>query len=1383
MVIAYQNMYDPKLLQLLKQKLSAGNRRSIHLNALPSNLLNRLDAHHLEQLQEGLPYRFLDALLTQPRFEIVLSYRNAQKPLHNLRPDEQKNLQNTAKRLDSLVYENRDHYLEYGTEPFGFGYPLIIRRDTKQPDKLIKAPLFIWSLGIEKINSQAMSWKISRHDEMPVYVNPVLLSHIENDTGLNLSQLRNDYADDFFINQQELTDICNQLLAQLNADNEYAIPTIAPCPANDTLKNISIEKPLIRWSGVFSLYKMPKQAIIDDLDRLLAVYPIVGTSNDHLSDEITEHLSLLSLHAEAIPKPPIRFAAILTDPSQQAIVNRVGQASKQIIQGPPGTGKSQSLTALLTRALADGKRCLVVCEKRAALEVLQQNLQKIGLADWSVLIEDSDRDRHRVVDTVRKRIDESPTLTPFDPQGLAKYEQAAAQTAQMLQQQHDFLASPRLDQYGWTDLVGKYRYADDQQSKSLLDKYLFSDSLRHYQYDADTYHRLSQAVQLGKPLYEAVGTLLHTLSQINRQWYATRQSGELYQAIEQQVQQFGRQSQVLNHAAEQLIQRYTDQIKAHYADYVAHITQVCNGITTGIEQGMAQYGTRFNRLNGVQKWWTKTIALLSTTHRNLLHNRHYIATQYQQLAQYHAQHTHATTVLPWGNNPYFAHPFIAIDDNTAQAYTLEAIADNIAALRQQVAQWQTQQSDAIAQYIAQLTEQTLHPYTDIDQELSQWQQQYCQMLQHLATAQLLDTSKDISLSSKGMKGDINNLQLLMAQLSTIQASLPQFKTFYQWQRFFVTLQPDAQGLLTALATSQASDWQVAFESWYLNNWLIRIETDAVPQSEVPIKQLAKNMTLIAQQLPISAQHLWQAEQKKRVAAFNDRQTTSFNAKRLYNKRGTQERRRSTLRQIVHTDFELFTAFFPVCLVNPVVCSALFPLRRGLFDLVIFDEAGQLRIEDTFCALWRGKTQIISGDIHQMPPSDYFMSQQTLFIENTGTLQGGEPEDTDTMITSDGELADRESLLGYAEDTNFEQSYLDFHYRSQHPYLIDFSNAAFYQSRLVPMPAIAPYTPIRFEAVDGIYNDRTNEAEATAIVRYLLSPALLEQTGVNGSVGIATFNLYQRNLILDKLQAIKAEGGEAAAQITNLEANGLFVKNLENIQGDERDVMLLSTTFGTREDGKFIQNFGVLNRAKGYRLLNVIITRARRYLCVFTSIPTVYYSRYAEELKQASPSGRAYLYAYLAYAQAVWQGNDSTRTQILRQLSQANPLVDNTTDDSQSLSSDVGRASRAGGSLLVAYIAEALRQYLPPDSIKVYYTQGGITIPIALFSTHDTRPLAAIECDNAPMHHSTEAYMHDLARERCFAKMGFRTIRTYAADWWLNAEDTLRKVLRQIEEIY
>lgn len=179
---------------------------------------------------------------------------------------------------------------------------------------------------------------------------------------------------------------------------------------------------------------------------------------------------------------------------------------------------------------------------------------------------------------------------------------------------------------------------------------------------------------------------------------------------------------------------------------------------------------------------------------------------------------------------------------------------------------------------------------------------------------------------------------------------------------------------------------------------------------------------------------------------------------------------------------------------------------------MFDEASQLKLEDNLPALLKAKQIIIAGDEHQMPPSNYFSK---IFDGTIDDEDDFEDED-EIKIDRDNILLSCESLLDFASELSFEKKYLDFHYRSRHPFLIDFSNYAFYSQRLKPLPNGFEYTPIKYIQVNGTYSDHSNEVEAETVLSILANNINRLPNGEYPSVGIATFNIHQRNLILGKL---------------------------------------------------------------------------------------------------------------------------------------------------------------------------------------------------------------------------------------------------------------------------
>lgn len=493
---------------------------------------------------------------------------------------------------------------------------------------------------------------------------------------------------------------------------------------------------------------------------------------------------------------------------------------------------------------------------------------------------------------------------------------------------------------------------------------------------------------------------------------------------------------------------------------------------------------------------------------------------------------------------------------------------------------------------------------------------------------------------------------------------------------------------------------------------------------------------------------------------------------MYNKRGSRGEKRNSLRKIINTDFDLFTDFFPIVMLSPTVCSSVIPMNEGLFDLVIFDEASQLRLEDTFPALLRGKIKIISGDSQQMPPSNFFQGGTSVLNptdeDYEEEMSASEIQTAHRNTSNSLDLADSESLLVYAENCSYKQSYLQVHYRSQHPFLIDFSNHAFYGKRLIPMPAKIEYKPIEFIEVNGLYEDQVNRDEARQVVDILLNHIKPLKNGKYPSVGVATFNLYQRNLILEEITKSRQLKPEYDKKIADL-GSDLFVKNLENIQGDERDIIILSTTFGKRMDGSFRQNFGPIIQRNGYKLLNVIITRAKYKVYVCTSIPQEHYNSYISLLQQMKNNGRAIFYSYLAYAKSVSENNIETRDELLKQL------YENCDSKTFELDHDVYGSESPFEEEVYYQLASKVGQ----DRLLQQFKIGGFRIDLVVKSKVTGKPIIAIECDGAKYHSSNEAYSWDMFRQSQLEKQGFTFYRIWSANWWNSLEKELKKLVNFI----
>ena len=244
------------------------------------------------------------------------------------------------------------------------------------------------------------------------------------------------------------------------------------------------------------------------------------------------------------------------------------------------------------------------------------------------------------------------------------------------------------------------------------------------------------------------------------------------------------------------------------------------------------------------------------------------------------------------------------------------------------------------------------------------------------------------------------------------------------------------------------------------------------------------------------------------------------------------------------------------------------------------------------------------------------------------------------------------------------------------------------------------------------------------------------------------------------------------KIAELEEKGLFIKNLENIQGDERDVIIISTTYGRAKNGSFYKRFGPLNQQKGYKLLNVIVTRAKYKNYIVTSIPEddiLNYNAYL--ITQQTNYSKAPIYAYLAYAKAVSEGNNEQRLAILNNLA---------ANSSASSSKEIDTSKLE--SVFEEEVYERLSQTYLKDYLELQYKVGGFRIDMVIDFKLPNIPKIAIECDGAKYHSSNEAYLYDFHRQKILETHGFKFHRIWGTNWWQNPDYEMEQLLKFVEEI-
>ena len=455
-----------------------------------------------------------------------------------------------------------------------------------------------------------------------------------------------------------------------------------------------------------------------------------------------------------------------------------------------------------------------------------------------------------------------------------------------------------------------------------------------------------------------------------------------------------------------------------------------------------------------------------------------------------------------------------------------------------------------------------------------------------------------------------------------------------------------------------------------------------------------------------------------------------------------------IRKAMEVYSKYILTLFPCWLLSPENVSNLLPLTKNLFDIVIFDEASQVFIESTIPTIYRGKSIVVAGDDKQLRPSATFMKRYL----------GADPETIDDYSVQAALEVD--SLLDLAV-SRYDSANLTYHYRSRHQELIDFSNYAFYGGNLRVSPNISKNLknrPIERHKVKGRWIDRRNTEEAYEIVEILKN--IFAKRKHNESIGIITFNSDQQSHIADIIDKAAAKDAEFRSNIlkeTHRMENGedvsLFIKNLENVQGDERDIIIFSIGYAPNEDGKLYTNFGSLSQEGGENRLNVAITRAKSKIIIVTSIEP-------EELKvdNSKNLGPKLLQKYLMYTRAVSDCDDEGAAVVLSELRTAEPKPEAMFTS-------------------VAAIEVQMKERLEKLGYTVDTGLGNENnrISLAIYDQKTDKYLVGVELDTDAFKASSSCLERDVYKPRFLESRGWTIVRVWCRDWWLYPSKVVKHI--------
>jgi very-short-patch-repair endonuclease/RecA/RadA recombinase len=1062
------------------------------------------------------------------------------------------------------------------------------------------------------------------------------------------------------------------------------------------------------------------------------------------------------------------------DGSQEKVVLQAQMGASMKIEGPPGTGKSQVIVNILANALASGKKVLLVSQKRAALDVVFQRLMGVGLEDFAILVHDFRADRAAIYKKINARLE-----------NLEKYQAKEDVLAPFLQANQKLAASIQYfrsiaEAYQKKLSIGLSLYELYSQSVQTEDK--LPGNLFPKWFDLSDLHQFQELMQKIKPFADLLQAEHPWFQRMSLHEAGMKEKNEIIGFLEGFTQELKDLKNQLHEVAYQgyFLMEITN-LQEIIDDYIAINQELGNPFFAALYQDFSVLGSTFIKeawieLSDICKNWHE-IKIVKDLHWNKTSEmRAQIAVWRKYKSSFfrifYSDFRNASHLLEAYLNPVG----LALNEDSVQK--IEKELDLLEKLPAKLEKLKSQGSISFADF------PLVSAKTWTNDEL-QIAEKHLLRIQAFEDRRIFPTLKP-KFSNKGLDSAHWNASLqYLSKLSmvrkiwdrkkerwqkllhqrqlepilqavysgedfekNIQILLQSFKNDFDdlsaLDKLMVKLGPEERKLVMALVPEMnRPDFKAWFQNSAYNQWIIQYESAVPEATQVSSRQISVEMEQLSEYW---RQHLTWASgaikvlQRTHIEEFKSKNQTWETHWRDLSYQTQKKRNIWPIRKLLQQFWNKgISTLFPIWMVSPEAVSAIFDMNPDEFDLVIFDEASQCFTERAVPVILRAKQAIIVGDEKQLTPSNLYQVR----------------EDTENVDESIEVLQESESILQFASQ-KYVKAWLTWHYRSESDLLIHFSNQAFYESKLkmIPQAKEPDYHPvIHYQKVPGLWVNNRNEVEAKAVIERIEELIQREQMP---SIGVVTFNFHQQQLILDeidkRLRVLQKDNQTRMLELWNQclgkmdgsEPVGLIVKNIENIQGDEREVMIFSFGYAPDAQGKLSVNFGLINQAGGSNRLNVAITRAKKQIFMIASIEP-------EQLhvENAVHEGPKLLKKYLQYCRLISEG----------QVSQALLVQKN-----QKSSSDISETW-----------IDNLAKMLESKGLHIERNIGNTQYTIDLV-VRTAKQNLAIECQGKVYFEAETDREREIYRLKLLQSRGWKTHRVWVRNFWHNPEKEVETIL-------
>ena len=1245
---------------------------------------------------------FIDAYAGKLKKRQILIFNEAGQPLQALK--------NISKKAQTAMEETG---INIAYMAFGF----VHWAEKENPTQVLRAPVLLVPITIRN-DSPLSPYYIKVTDD--VLVNPTFSFKLKHEYGVGLP----DFDED-----ESLEEYWNKLSEVLFKLRWWADKT---CKI-----------------GLFSFQKINMyEDLKENIEQVAQnenVCALLGEADTRLDDERVPGIDLLSL-----------CNVVDADSSQAEAIARAKAGGSFVLQGPPGTGKSQTITNIIAECIGDGKTVLFVSEKLAALNVVHDKLKKAGLAEFCLELHSHKANKRQVIDEFYTTLNLQKSRVADSAEKILRGKREATKKLDGYANELHYVR-PTIEKslYQLFELCAKYKDAPDveflipnltqkgeeyiEKAEIELDRYAELTKLVGEDYHQNPWYGYFPESTAYQSRTQLNGDLFSASSYIRKLQELCQKVGTIYATNANSVRHA--------HALGQLFTLAKDSRFITPALFNLNVLEEAISLVNALHELADDLLLRKAKID--QRFYEEIYKLDARALQKLLTRAYTHVFTRIFSKEYRGIVRDIRFCKKDGKKP----KYIEAVQITAEIGEYQARVDEFFALQAKTEGLFGKGYDGVATDFARLQKEL-----EILREICLSGVSFGRMARMSAEEFFLNSATFMDLagafdSAAYLGGeaefrlvsdfDLTEYDPRTAPLSDLlakyEACRKHIDEIENWREFQLNLRALKDLGLRAFVDDSiayqipASEVKSAYCKAFYHQWadLILHESEILMSlSRIPHDTTVRNFKEKDElHFEINKSKIREILSEKRPDLSMVAQGSAIS---VLLREAEKKRKKKSIRDLLAEIGDLAHTLKPCFLMSPLSVSTYLS-ANAKFDVVIFDEASQIFPQDAVGAIYRGKQLIVVGDSKQMPPSNFF----------TSTLEFDEDEEQEDVV-------DFESVLDLCS-ASFPQHRLKWHYRSRFEQLIAFSNKNFYNNDLITFPSAKAQGEglgVEFIYAGGTFDRRskTNRVEAELITDMVFDHF---RQYPNRSLGVVAFSVAQQNLIEKLIYKRRKDLPNFEEFFSSDLPEPFFVKNLETVQGDERDAIIFSVAYAKDAQGRLLMNFGPINREGGERRLNVAFTRAKYNIKLVASMRSV-----DMDISGSKSEGVRLLREYLDYA-------ENGRIALERTI-------------------DCTRAEEVDSD----FEADVL-EFLQRNGYAVDTQVGcsGYRIDLAVKYPDSSDYVLAIECDGASYHSSKTARDRDRLRQSVLENIGWKFYRIWSTDWFKSPADEKKRLLAAVENAF